>query len=339
MKPTETMRMAGTFVAAMLSAIVLSSSAIADEVRFFRIATGSIAGTYFPIGSIIASAISNPPGSRPCEDGGSCGVPGLIAVAQTTKGSVENVQLLLNGGTDSALVQADVAHWAHAGQNMFAKNGPAKDLRAIASLYPESVHVVVRKSSGIDSIRELKGKQISVGVSGSGTMLDATLILAAHGLKKGSYKAIRKGPAASASALRDGKLDAMLFVAGYPVSAITTLAEEQDIKLLPINGKYRKALTEKHAYFSAIEIPAGTYANVGGVETIAVNAQWIVSANLDKELVYAMTRALWHANARRLLDRGHPEGRNITLDKALDGLAIPLHEGAMQYYRDVELLD
>ena len=330
-------------LAALVTAIVMTAaptvSSLADEVRFFRIATGSIAGTYFPIGSIIASAISNPPGSRACEDGGSCGVPGLIAVAQTTKGSVENIELLTRGATDAALVQADVAHWAHKGENMFAANGPNDKLRAIASLYPESLHVVVRQSSGIGSIKGLKGKRVSVGARGSGTMLDATLVLTAHGLKAGSYDAVYLDPAAAAGNLRDGKIDAMFYVAGYPVSAVTTLAEEQDVKLLPVDGTARESLLAAQPFFSAIEIPAGTYVNVDRVETIAVNAQLLVSGELDTDVVYTMTRAIWHANTRRLLDRGHPEGRNITLDSALDGLAIPLHEGAARYYRDVGALD
>src|SRR5512144_2359949 len=105
-------------------------SVMAQDVRFFRIGTGGTGGTYFPIGSLIASVISRPPGSRDCEVGGSCGVPGLIAAAVSTQGSVENVRAVAEGTLDMALSQADVAYYAYFGKNVFADQPPMKELRA-----------------------------------------------------------------------------------------------------------------------------------------------------------------------------------------------------------------
>ena len=107
---------------------------LAQDVRFFRIGTGATSGTYFSIGGLIANVISNPPGSRACDRGGSCGVPGLIAVAQSTQGSVENVKAIIDGQLESALAQADVAYWAYHGTGMFREQGPSRGLRAIAHL-------------------------------------------------------------------------------------------------------------------------------------------------------------------------------------------------------------
>ena len=133
----------GFAAAALLGAAAWSAASWSQDVNFFRIGTGATAGTYFPVGSIIASAISNPPGSRECERGGSCGVPGLIAVAQSTSGSVDNVEGIANGTLESGFSQADIAYWAYTGTQIYRTRGAVPKLRAIANLFPESVHLVV----------------------------------------------------------------------------------------------------------------------------------------------------------------------------------------------------
>src|SRR5210317_735649 len=109
-----------------------------QDIRFFRIGTGGIAGTYYPIAGMISYAISNPPGSRPCESGGSCGPPGLVVIAQSANGSVANVRGIQQGQLESGFVQSDIAHWAFTGTGTFKGDQPSKDFRAIANLYPES---------------------------------------------------------------------------------------------------------------------------------------------------------------------------------------------------------
>lgn len=118
-KPRDRGKAGGRLPAALALAAMLAAAAagavLAQDLRFFRIGTGTTGGTYFPIGGLIANAVSNPPGARPCERGGSCGVPGLIAVAQSTSGSVENLEKLSAKAFESALSQADVAYWAYRG--------------------------------------------------------------------------------------------------------------------------------------------------------------------------------------------------------------------------------
>ena len=174
----------GTVLSVLVCAFVLPGAARAQDSTFFRIATGSSAGTYFPIGSIIAGAISSPPGSRACAQGGSCGVAGMIAVAQTTHGSVQNIELIAKRQVESGFSQADVAYWAFYGEAMFANKGRHPELRALANLYPELVHIVVRADSDINAIAGLAGRRISLGAEGSGTRMDASAILAAYGLDR-----------------------------------------------------------------------------------------------------------------------------------------------------------
>ena len=108
--------------------------------------------------------------------------------------------------------------------------------------------------------------------------------------------------------------------------------------LVPIEGPEVEALLEHYPFFATDVIPAGTYPGVDDTNTVSVGAQWVVGAEVDEDLVYGITKALWHENARRLLDEGHAKGRAITLATALDGIAIPLHPGAERYYREVGML-
>lgn len=255
-----------------------AASVAGQEVRFFRIGTGGTAGTYFPVGALIASAISNPPGSRPCDRGGSCGVPGLVAIVQSSNGSVENVERIGDGEFELALSQADIAYWAYHGTGLFADKGPIKNLRAIANLYPESVHVVVRRDAGIKSIADLAGKRVSLGEEGSGTLVDAKAVLEAYGLAPNDVDARFLKPGESSLLMAKGEIDAFFFVGGYPVAAVTDLARNVDIGLLPIDRAGADTLISSYPFFTRSVIPAGVYKGVGETKTISIGAQLLVSA-------------------------------------------------------------
>lgn len=311
----------------------------AQEINFFTIGTGGTAYTYYPVGGVIANAISNPPGSRPCEEGGSCGVPGLIASAVSSRGSVDNINAILSGLRDSGFAQSDVAYWAATGTGTMDGKEPAKNLRTIAALFEEHIHLVALADSGINSVADLKGKRVSLDEPGSGTYVDAKLILEANGMGVDDVTAeALKGNAAS-EALRNGKIDAFFVVAGYPTGGLVELASAEDIKLVPIDGDAAAALTKKYGFFSSSEIPEGTYEGVGSVKTVAVGAQWFTSADKDEELIYQITKALWNDKTRKLLDNGHAKGKAITLETALKGVGVPLHKGAERFYREVGLLN
>jgi TRAP transporter TAXI family solute receptor len=327
-------RIAG--LVAILGAVAVSYAATlnAQSNLFFRIGTGSTAGTYFPIGGILASAISRPPGSRVCKVEKDCGVDGLIAVVQSSEGSVANVQAIAEGRIESGLSQADVAFWAYSGIETFAETGSLQDLRAIAHLFPESIHLVVRRNAGISKISDIKGLRISLDVKGSGTRADALLILKAFGIGLEEFEAVNLTSAVAADKLRVGELDGFFLVAGAPTNVVTQLAEDSLITLVPINGPKIEGLLEEHPFLKVGRIPAGTYFNVPNTVTLSVGAQWLVSANVSEAVVYEITRALWSKEARELLDRGHYQGQFITLESALDGLIVPLHRGARRFYSE-----
>jgi TRAP transporter TAXI family solute receptor len=330
---------AGLLAAAVAVAAAWDGDARAQELKFFRIGTGSTAGTYFPVGSLIASTISNPPGSRPCDQGGSCGVPGLIAAAQATAGSVANIEAVAEGALESGLAQADVVHWAYFGEGIYSDKQRVTSLRAIANLYPESVHLVVRKGAAIASVPELRGQRVSLDTPGAGTQVDAYLILEAYGLSDQDLHPVFANPGLAMDMMMEDKLEAFFFVGGYPAKAIVDLAAAGKVELVAIAGPEADALRARYSFFARDRIPSDAYEGTNGVETLSVGAQWVVGAEIDDELVYQITRALWHPNSRLLLDGGHAKARLIRLETALEGVSIPLHPGAERYYREAGLIE
>jgi TRAP transporter TAXI family solute receptor len=265
-------------------------------------------------------------------------VPGLVATAVASNGSVANVAGIATGGMQSGFVQSDVAYWALNGTGIYEGRPKVDMLRAIANLYPESFHLVVRKGAGIKSIRDLRGKSMSLDEPGSGTLVDARLILAAYGMTEKDIKAEYLKPQQSADKFKDGALDAFFSVAGWPEGAIAELAATTGIDLVPIDGSEVENLIKRYDFFSADEIPDGAYKNVAGVKTVSVNAIWATSSKQADTLIYNITAALWNPNTRKLLDSGHAKGRAIRLESALHGLGIPLHAGAEKFYREKDLI-
>jgi len=315
-------------------------AAIAQEsdLTFFRIATGGVNGTYYPIGAIIGNAISNPVGSRPCGQGGSCGVPNLIAAAVSSHGSVANVEAIQNGEIESGFAQADVVHDAYYGKRTFAGRPPMDKLRVIANLYAERMQVVVRRGAGVTGIRDLVGKRVSLDEPGSGTLLMARMVLEAFGVSETDVVAEYLKPGPAASLMQRDELDAFILVAGVPTNVVADLAAPGIVDLLPLEGAPVETILAKHPFLSSSPIPADTYwPGAPEIPTIGVGAQWVVSADIPEERVYAICRALWNDATRVLLDGGHPTGKQIRLENALDGVDIPLHPGAARCYEDLGL--
>lgn len=318
---------------------LVAGTAGAQEMKFFRIGTGGTAGTYYPIGGLLANAISNPPGSRACEEGGSCGVPGLVASAIASNGSVANVNGIIGGTMESGFAQGDVAAWAQTGTGIWEGQPPAEKLRAIANLYPESLHLVATKASGITSVADLKGKRVSLDEPGSGTLVDARIVLEGAGLTEKDISPEFLKPDQAADRMKDGQMDAFFFVGGFPAGAIAELSSQHEITLVPIAGDAAKGIIEKYPFFAENTVPAGTYRGVDAdVTTLAVGAQWVTSADQPEDLIYEITKALWNDNTRKQLDAGHAKGKEITKEHALDGIGIPLHPGAEKFYKEAGII-
>lgn len=310
-----------------------------DEIRFFRIGTGTIGGTYFPVGGLIASAISKPPGSPPCTRGGGCGVPGLIAVAQATSGSVENIRLLREGQFNAALCQADVAFWAHTGSALFHESEAYTGLRAVGQLYAEVVHVVVRADSAIFAIDHLAGRRVSLGGTGSGTRLTARVVLEGYGLTEADMESVPALPEEAAQLLEQDEIDAFFVVGGAPVLTVGDLARRLPIRLVNMTGPDSVPLIAGQPYLSRAHLPGGVYSGVPATRTVSVGALLCVNDRLDADIAYGVTEALWHPTSAELFASGHPRGTEIVLDQALRSISIPLHAGAQRFYHALGMVD
>ena len=197
---------------------------------------------------------------------------------------------------------------------------------------------MVRRDLGVWRVPDLRGYRISLDREGSGSRVDALLILEAYGLGPDDIEIVEASPGEAVDMMREGTLDGFFMIVGTPGQAVAELADESLITLLPIDGVEAEVLTAIYPFFSRDFIPSGTYFNVPMTETLSVGAQWLVRADLPEQQIYEVTRALWHDNTRQLLESGHPKGRLIRTETALDGLGVPLHPGAARYYREAGLL-
>ena len=326
--------------AALAAALLIPGLAEAQQPKFFRIGTGGAGGTYFPIGGIIATGISNPPGSRPCDKGGACGVPGLVAIVQSSDGSVGNVNAINSGQMESGLAQSDVTHWAYTGTGLFEGRPKVDTLRVIANLFPEHIQVFTKSNSGITSIQGLKGKKVNYGPPASGTLVGARLFFEAFGLKeKTDLQPEFLNPQPAADRIRDGQLDAAFLIAGYPTAALVELSSTAGMTLLPVDGEMRDKVLKAIPFWFDATIPAGTYKGIDkDLPTVAVGAWWVTNNKQPDDLIYEVTKALWNKNTRELLDTGHAKGKSIVRENAVKGISVPFHPGAEKYYKEVGLL-
>jgi TRAP transporter TAXI family solute receptor len=301
----------------------------------FQVATGSTGGTYFPVGSLIAGFVSNPPGIGRCEEAYVCGPSGLVLSARTSQGAVDNVLAVNAGRVDSGMTQGDVVEQALSGRGAFRGAGRQTHLRVIAGLFPEEVHLVVARKSRITKVSDLRGKRVSLGSDGSGTSVTARAVLSAYGISESAIHARHDNADVDALAMQRGKLDAFFFVGGAPVTLIDDLIERGQARLLSIDGPARARLLKAEPSLSATTLSTATYPGTGPVETVAVRAFWVVRDSVPDDLVYGIARSLFNPVNRGLLDAGPHAARLIGIDTAVQDLPAPVHPGALRFYREM----
>lgn len=308
------------------------------QISYFRIATASPSGTYYPVGQLLASLISGPAESY-CGEGGPCGVPGVIGLAEVSEGSVANLRAVNAGLIESGLAQGDLVDSAVRGVGRFANEQRMRGVRAVANLYFERFHLVVAPDSGIGQVSDLAGKRLSIDRKGSGSFVEGMALLKAFDLTDRGVELFYEPPGKAAELLAAGRLDAIFFVGGYPAVSIAELAREHPVRLVPLAGPQIDQMMRDNPSLIADVIPAGSYVSEdNAVPTLSVGAQWIVNAGLDEERVYQVTRALWDERNRPAWQGAHERATEITSRSALTGITIPLHAGALRYYREVGLL-
>jgi TRAP transporter TAXI family solute receptor len=302
------------------------SNAAAQDISYFRIGGGGVGSRLYQLAGSIAGAITNPPGAAKCDDKSPCGVPGVVGLAQTTAGSVENLQNLHDGTIESALAQADIAAEAMSGDEPFKGGAVEAELRALARIGAAEVQVLVAGASKVQSIADLKGKTIGFGPKLRDSAVTAQMVLAAYGITAKRAKFTFDEMQPTIAALVDGEIDAMIVVDGVPNPDIAALRYSADARLLPIDGAPAEKLIANRGFLKATTIPGETYKGLPPVATLEVPILWTVSDALDAKLAYELAKAL----ASQTLTSDGKSPIDFTLAENTAPLA--LHPGAKKFY-------
>jgi TRAP transporter TAXI family solute receptor len=309
--------------AAAIAAIAIATTAVAQQRLFFGIATGGTGGTYYPLGGMLAQLISN----KATVDGKK-----ISATAEAAGASVGNAQLLGKKEIESAFVAADILDAAYNGSGQFA-GAPLKGLRALGALYPETVQLITRADTGINSVKDLKGKSISSGSPGSGQYQLLTDLLKVHGMTRADVKEDLSSFTQAVDKIKDGNLHATLITAGVPTSAVTDFAQSHALKVIPLTGPEIAELQKQQPYYASVPLPANTYkGQTAAVPTLAVMAVWTTHDGVPDSMAYEVTKALYENVA--IMGQVHVQGKNITLGTATAVGNAPIHPGALKYFKE-----
>ena len=305
---------------AATSLVFAQTSAKADE--FINILTGGTSGVYYPLGV----ALSKIYGEK---------IEGARTQVQSTKASVENLNLLQQGRGELAFSLGDSVKLAWDGDAEAGFKAPLDKLRGIAAIYPNYIQIVASQESGIKTLADFKGKSLSVGAAKSGTELNARAIFAAAGM---SYEDLGKTEylpfAESVELMKNRQLDATLQSAGLGVASIKDLATSVAIQMVAVP---EETATKIGAPYVAVKIPAGTYAGQEeDVSTVAVVNFLISHSDVSDETAYQMTKQLFENLPD--LQAAHNAAKQIKLEGALEGMPVPLHPGAERYYKEKGLM-
>ena len=311
---------ASALAGCMAVSVVLAPSPV-------TLATGSPGGAYHPVGNAICRMF-NLPGEHPARP----------CVAVSSGGSVENIRRIESGASTLGLSQTDVAYAAFHGEGPFAA-GPDPKLRMLIALYPEAFTVIARADAGIHDFGDLRGKRLGIGKTGAGYTFTRDAVLQAYGWTISDFEHVLElDPTEQQQALCRDKVDAVFFAAGHPNGLTQGVTAGCRARLVRVAGQPIERLLATHPVYVASVIPGGMYAgNPGDVPTFATQAVLVASSDLSDEVAYAVVKAVLgnFTDFRRL----HPVlWRLDAKDLVPTGAVIPIHPGALKYYRDVGLV-
>jgi uncharacterized protein len=306
-------------IAWTMATMALASAA--DAQQPITVLTGGISGVYYPLGVTVAKIYADIPDSR--------------VQVQTTDGSVENLMRLQQGSAQIAFALGDSLRDAWAGDAEAGFNGKLDKLRVIGALYPSYIQIVATKASGIRTLADLKGRSLSVGDVKSGTDLNARAIIAAAGLAESDLGRIDNlAFKDSTLAMNNKQLDATLQSAGLGVVSLKELSAATEITMVAVP---KDVVARMGAPFVPGIIPANTYIGQDtDTPTATVMNYLVTSSAVSDDLAYQLTRLVYESLPQ--LAVAHFVGSEIRRETAAEGGPVPLHPGAIRFYREVGLL-
>jgi len=309
-------------IAAAVAVVAVLSAPAARAQAFINVLTGGTSGVYYPLGVAIGKIYSDK-------------IPGVKTQVQATKASVENLILLQQGRGEIAFTLGDSLKAAWEGDEEAGFKSKLDKLRTIGAIYPNYIQIVATADSGIKTLADLRGKSLSVGAPKSGTELNSRAILAAAGL---SYKDIGKVEylpfAESVDLMKNRQLNATLQSAGLGVASLKDLSTSTEITVVSVP---KDVVDKIGPPFVSVMIPANTYtAQDKDVPTAAVINYLVTSSAVSDDLAYQMTKLIFESLPE--LANSHAVGKEIKLETAAMGSPVPLHPGAIRYYKEKGLI-
>jgi TRAP transporter TAXI family solute receptor len=309
-------------------ALFLGDLASAQEQQFITIGTGGVTGVYYPTGGAICRLVNQGRGDH-----------GIRCSAESTEGSVFNLNTIRAGELDFGVVQSDIQYHAYNGSDRFENEGPFEDLRAVFSLHPEPFTVVVRPDSGIESFEDIVGKRVNVGNPGSGQRATVEVLMEAYGWTMDDFALASELPSREqAQALCDNQIDVILFTVGHPSGSIQEPIATCNAQLISVEGEVVDQLVEQNPYYFHATIPAGMYPNHDeDVRTFGVGATFVTRADVPDDVVYTVTKAV--LDNFDTFTNLHPAFGVLEQETMVStGLSAPLHEGAQRYFKESGLM-
>jgi TRAP transporter TAXI family solute receptor len=304
----------------LVVSLIWVGNSIAQK-KFLTLASGSPGGVYYPLGGGMAVVIQK--------------TTDLRCAAESTGASVENSRLVGAGESDIGMVMGSIAYKAIEGEKPFEKKFP---IVALFQMYPAPEHIITVSGKGIKSIKDLKGKKVSIDVPGSGCAVMAKAILEEYGFNVEKDLTIANlSQSESVQALKDGIVDAVFFNFAYPGAAVLDLAATRDILLIPVEPSMADKIIKKYPYYVKITIPAKTYPKVDS-DILCLGDSNVLIANrqMEEEVAYKIVKAIFENvdKGKWALINIHPIAAQLTPKNAVNS-PIELHPGAIKYFKEV----
>ena len=298
------------------------------KTQFITIGTGGVTGVYYPVGGHLATLLNENTADH-----------SIQASVESTGGSVYNINAVLSGDLDFGICQADRQYQAYKGLKEWEGTGPQESLRAVFSLYTETITLAGADDAGIKSLDGLKGKSVNIGNPGSGTRENALDVLKAAGLNPDTDLQVQGIKSSeSPKLLQDERIDAFFFTCGHPAGVFKQVTTNQrKVWLVPIDGV--DALLNEVPYYVKTTIPKAHYPNAlneGDIPSIGMKTTLVTAADTPEETVYQLVKAV--VEGFEQVKSGHPALENLSTDDLLEGHTAPLHPGAERYYKEAGLL-
>lgn len=290
------------------------------SLKRITIGTAGTSGALYPMGIAMAQTITDH-------------VDGIAATGESTAASIENLRNMHQGSMELGISQTEVASFAYYGQRDY-EGAAYEDIRALFSTIYNYLQVFTLEGSGIERIEDLEGKTVSMGSAGSGGEMAARALLAVYGLDYETVNAQFMGEADGVTALKDGKIDAIIATNPLGSASFTELTTSADAKLIPIADD---AFYEAYPAYTKYTVPANTYHGIE--EEVVIPRSRIImctstESGLTDDEIYDIVKAVWE-NRSEWSESAKSVSTDVVLEHALEEIDIPLHPGALRYFEEI----